>query len=276
MSRFLRFVTGLVLIGLALLIGAYVASRVTPIVNRVSVALPDWPKGQKPITLALATDIHLGNASMDRARLDRIVAQINALQPDMVLLGGDFLAEYDKPEAPARSRSIAGALARLAAPLGTVAVLGNHDYGTNPKAVATALTDVGIPVLQNQAIQRGPLVLGGLGDGYSGNARLPETLAAMATLHGARIMLAHTPAQAAQLPGDIHLLLSGHTHCGQVVLPFVGALVVPSVPRRYLCGVINDGPRTVVVSAGLGTSNLPLRVHAPPDLWLVTVGPAER
>lgn len=267
---------GLALTGIAILFGGFVASRMDPIVHRLSLTLPDWPQGQAPITLVLITDFHFGNASMDRQRLNSIVRQIDALHPDLVLLGGDFLAGYDKHAAIARSDAIAASLKGLTARLGTVAVLGNHDYGTNPRIVAQTLRRSGIIVLENQAVVRGPLVIGGLGDGYSGNARPNDTLAAMAPLHGARIMLAHTPADAFKLPTDISLLLAGHTHCGQVVLPFVGALVVPSVPRRYLCGVIRDGARTVVVSAGLGTSSLPLRVHAPPDLWLVTVGPPVR
>lgn len=276
MSRILRFVAGLVLIGLALLLGAYVASRADPIVRRTTVTLPDWPKGAPPITLALLTDIHLGNASMDRARLDRIVDQVNALKPDLVLIGGDFLADYDKPQAKARSRLIAESLARLKAPLGTVAVLGNHDYNTDPQAVTNALARIGIPVLQNTATQRGPIVIGGLGDFDTDHADVPTTIAAMAKLHGAHVVLTHSPDAPTPFPGTFRLLLAGHLHCGQIVLPLLGPVSVPVARRRYLCGVVQDGPRTVVVSGGLGTSNAPLRVHAPPDLWLVTVGPAKR
>lgn len=276
MSRILRFVAGLVLIGLALLIGSYAASRADPIVRRLTVALPDWPKGASPVTLALLTDIHLGNASMDRARLDRIVDQVNALKPDLVLLGGDFLAEYDKAKAPVRSRLVAESLARLQAPLGTVAVLGNHDYNTDPQAVTRAFARVGIPVLQNTALRRGPIVIGGLGDFDTGHADVAAMSVAMAKLRGAHVVLTHSPDAPTPLPGTIRLLLAGHLHCGQIVLPLVGPISVSAGQRRYLCGVIHDGNRTVVVSGGLGTSNAPLRVHAPPDLWLVTVGPAKR
>lgn len=276
MSRTLRFVAGVGLIGFVLLFGAYVASRADPVVRRVSVALPDWPHGARPVTLALLTDIHLGNASMDRTRLDRIVDQVNALKPDLVLLGGDFLAGYDKPDAPARSRIIAQSLARLRSPLGSVAVLGNHDYLTNPRPITHALTGVGIPVLENSAVQRGPIVIGGLGDTDSGYANVDTMTSAMARLPGARIVLSHTPDVPKPLPATVGLLLAGHLHCGQIVLPRLGPISIRPAERRYLCGVVHDGARTVVVSGGLGTSNVPLRVHAPPDLWLVTVGPAKR
>lgn len=272
----LRLLAALLLTGLAILFGSLVAARMDPVVDRATVVLPDWPRGQPPLTLALLSDIHLGNASMDRQRLDAIVDRVNALHPDLVLVGGDFLSAYDKPRAPGRIRTVAAALQRLVAPLGVVAVLGNHDSATAATVIAKTLGDGGITVLQNEATVRGPLVIGGLGDGYSGNAHLPQTLAAMAPLHGARIMLVHSPADTLKLPGDISLVLAGHTHCGQIVLPFVGALAIPSVPVRYLCGVVHDGARTTIVSGGLGTSVLPLRVHAPPDLWLVTVGPPAR
>ncbi len=70
------------------------------------------------------------------------------------------------------------------------------------------------------------------------------------------------------------LLLVGHTHCGQVALPGVGALYVPSAyGRRYACGVYRRGLATMLVSAGVGTSGLPLRAFAPPDIWLISIRP---
>ena len=83
-------------------------------------------------------------------------------------------------------------------------------------------------------------------------------------------MLAHSPDVAPDLPVDVSLLLAGHTHCGQIVLPFYGALGhVSKFGDRFGCGVVHEGSRTTIVSAGLGTSVMPLRLGAPADLWLV-------
>jgi uncharacterized protein len=97
----------------------------------------------------------------------------------------------------------------------------------------------------------------------------------MRRLPGAPLVIAHSPDVAPALGGATPVLLAGHTHCGQWVLPLVGALQVPSRYRqRYRCGVIREGVRTVVVTGGVGTSLLPMRYGAPPDVWLVRVGPA--
>lgn len=273
MSMTWRIFSGLFLLALAMLAGGYAASRAAPSVYRTSIALPAWPAGAAPVTVLLMADIHLGNASMDDDRLAGIVTQANGLRPALIVLAGDFLAGYDKREAPQRSARVAAALGRLRAPLGVIAVLGNHDYGTDPAIIGSALSRAGITVVRNEAIKRGPLVVGGVGDGYSGNAHLADTIGAMRALRGARIIVTHSPSDAVALPGDITLMLAGHTHCGQVVLPIVGALVIPSVPRRYLCGIVREGAHTAIITAGLGATGLPLRVHAPPDMWLVTLGP---
>ena len=275
MSMFIRALLGALALGAAIVIGAYVATIVDPIVIEQRIDLPDWPKGARPIRVVLLADIHLGNESMGEARLRRIVAQVNVLHPDLVAIAGDFLAGYDKPAARRRSVTLAAVLKDLNAPLGTVAVLGNHDMGTSPQVVTDALTDVGITVLQNSAVRKGPLAIGGLGDGYSGSARVEPMLAALKPLRGARITIMHSPAQVPLLPQDISLVLAGHTHCGQITLPSYGPLTLPTVPARHACGLVTEGSRRIVISGGLGTSKLPLRVGAPPDLWLLTLGPAD-
>lgn len=273
MRLVVRIALGALAFCAAVVTGAYLATVTEPIVIERSIGLPDWPRGAAPIRVALLADIHIGNASMGPNRLHRIVDQVNALRPDVVVIAGDFLAGYDKPAALSRSVQLATELARLSAPLGVVAVLGNHDMATEPHTLARGLRNAGIVVLQNTAVQRGPLVIGGLGDGYSGNAQVEPMVRAMAPLHGARIVLTHSPASVPLLPRDISLALTGHTHCGQITLPFSGPLTLPSVPARYACGLVTEGSRRTVISGGLGTSTLPFRIGAPPDLWVLTLGP---
>ena len=250
-------------------------ARADPVVRRAAIGLRDWPAGAAPIRIAVMSDIHIGSLAMDEARLARIVRQVNALHPDLVLIAGDFINGYGAAEALAMRRPLTAALSRLRAPLGVIAVPGNHDHGTSIAAVDAALTDAGVTVLANRALRRGPLAIGGVDDDYSRADDLPVTMAALRRVSGAALLLTHSPDLATKLPPDAPFLIAGHTHCGQVQLPVIGAPFVPTrVGRRYLCGLVDDHGHQVLVTAGLGTSNLPIRWRAPPDLWLLTVGPA--
>lgn len=256
------------------------ASRADPVVRMAAIGLADWPRGAPAVRVALAADIHLGNASTDPRRLARVVALVNGARPDLVLIAGDLVAGYDPAAARREGPALRAALARLRAPLGVVAVLGNHDNESDPGAVARALQGAGATVTENAAVRRGPLVIGVSGDTVSGHARLGGALNGMRRLlaagPGARLYLSHSPDIVRWLPPGPALLLAGHTHCGQIMLPLIGAPVAVSRVHgdRYRCGIVRNGNRTVVVTAGIGTSNLPLRWGAPPDLWLLTLGPA--
>lgn len=270
----MRFVLiGLAVALLGLLLWGFFEARADPIVRRAAIAMPDLPAGTPPIRVLLLSDIHAGNLAVTPARLERVVAQVNALKPDLVLIAGDFMpgeAEIDAPTATAALAPLKGLRARL----GVVAVPGNHDHWTGLGAVRTALEAADVTLLANQAMVRGPLVVAGVDDDYSRHARTGQTLAAARLLPGAKLVLTHSPDIAPQLPPDFPLLLAGHTHCGQVVIPFHGSLdPVSRYEDRYRCGIIREGARTVVVGAGIGGS-LPLRLNAPPDFWLLTLMPA--
>jgi predicted MPP superfamily phosphohydrolase len=250
----------------------YHNARADPIVRQTRIGLPNWPRGAAPIRVALFSDIHIGSAAMDGARLSRIVAQVNALKPDLVLIAGDFVNGHDPVAARAYALEFVAPLASLRAPLGVVATLGNHDMGTSPEAVTAALDRAHVTVLNNQAVQKGPVVVAGVGDVFSRHARPAATEAAMVHMVGARIMLSHSPDIAPRTPPDITLLLAGHTHCGQIVLPLLGPVSKVAMDR-YICGIVHEPGLTTIVTGGLGTSGVPLRYGAPPDLWLITLGP---
>ena len=97
------------------------------------------------------------------------------------------------------------------------------------------------------------------------------------SLTGARVVLSHSPDPFPSQPPDVDFMLAGHTHCGQIRLPLIGALSTMSAyGDRYACGPIRENGRTLIVSAGLGTSILPLRLGAVPDMWLIRLGPGRR
>lgn len=258
----------------AVIVFAFFQARAMPVVRRTTVAMRDWPAGARPIRVALVSDIHIESAAMSPARLARIVAQVNAAKPDLVMLAGDFINGEGEAEAARSAPLLPPALSRLRAPLGVIGVPGNHDWATDIGTVRAALARGGVTLLANQAVVRGPLAIGGLDDNMTNHDRMTPTLAALRALPGARIILSHSPDPAADLPADVTLLMAGHTHCGQVVLPLLGVVVNTShYGRRFLCGIVREGPRTVIIGAGVGTSDLPLRLGAVPDWWLVTLGP---
>lgn len=270
--KFLAWSVGLVAF---LFAWGYLNAHADPVVRRAEVALPDWPAREPPMRVVLLSDIHLGNSAMDARRLGRIIGQVNALKPDLVLIAGDFVAGSDHAAARVSATQLMQPLRGLRARLGTVATLGNHDERDAPDEVRLALAGAGIPLLENSATTRGPLLIGGLGDYLTGHQRIGATLRAMQLLQGAGVIMGHSPTTAPHMPQRVALVLAGHTHCGQIVLPFYGP-VLKVAPPRYMCGMVRDPGRTTIVSGGLGTSNLPLRYGAPPDLWLITLGPAAR
>jgi uncharacterized protein len=137
-------------------------------------------------------------------------------------------------------------------------------------------------VLGNEAVRRGPLAIIGVDDSFSGHDDVVAAAASWEKVGGIPLVLTHSPDAAHKLPGGLPLVLAGHTHCGQVVLPWLGPVLTrgpkqqwrPLYDPRYRCGVVREANRIVVVTAGLGSGTLPVRFGAPPDWWLVTVGPA--
>jgi predicted MPP superfamily phosphohydrolase len=273
--RFWRHLLGWAMLVAGFVVGyALLEARRDPVVRRAAVALSGWPAGARPVRVALLSDLHMRGLSMDGARLRRIVGQVNALHPDLVLIAGDFIQGRAADGAARQAPDLVAPLAALRAPLGVVAVPGNHDHWTGMPALRAALARAHVTLLENGAVARGPLAVAGFDDQYTRHAAIGRTMAALAPLPGAVVAFTHSPDLAPDLPGSVTLLLAGHTHCGQVVLPFWGPVVsVTRYGNRYLCGLVREGSRTVIVTAGLGTSDAPFRLGAPPDLWLVTLGP---
>ena len=252
----------------------YAGALAEPEIRRAAVRLEGWPEGSPAIRALLISDIHVAGPDMPPSRLEAIVETINRLDPDLVLIAGDLIS--DKGVAT-RTYSLAEAVAPLAwlkPRLGTFAVLGNHDHWRNAAEARRALEDVRVTLLDNEAMAAGPLALGGLDDAFTGHDDPDSTLAGMRRLTGAKVLLSHSPDPFPELPPDIGLMLAGHTHCGQISLPLVGPVSTMSRhDRRYACGLVRERGKTLIVGAGLGTSLLPLRIGAPPDMWLVELGP---
>jgi predicted MPP superfamily phosphohydrolase len=244
------------------------------VIDRLQLRLPGWPNWMRPLRIAFFADFHTGCHADDLARLDTIIAEAAAHHPDLVLHGGDFVNLMLFGGGRIAPRAIAARLARLDAPLGRFAVLGNHDIDYGADEVADALRAHGTTVLDDERHElrfEGVVVdLLGIPDA---RVERPAARAALAALADRpTLVLAHDPYWFFHLPAGPHLMLSGHTHGGQICLPGLGPLINMSrAPLRWTSGLVVENGRHLYVTRGLGTSGLPIRLFAPPEFAVLEV-----
>ena len=226
---------------------------------------------RRPLRIAWLTDLHHG----EFVRTPSVRAWVDAAlreAPDVVLLGGDLVDQTPGSDADAE---LFAELARLRSPLGVWAVAGNHDHGRyrGIRPFIDRLGAAGVEVLVNRGTAvRDDLYLAGLDDYRNGRPDLGATLRGRPTA-GATVLLSHNPDVLPEVPTDIGLTLSGHTHGGQVVLPGVGALTTSSrYGDRFLAGWV-EGPARGYVSRGLGVTSIPLRINCPAELTILDLTP---
>lgn len=265
---------------LAVLVGAkaWHDTMRAPVVERLVVESPALPAGSPPVTIALLSDIHVAGPDMPPERLARIVAQVNALKPDLIAIAGDLVSEKRTASHIYTAEEVIAPLGKLSAPLGVVLVPGNHDHWFGWEKLAAELARYRhITVLRNEALTTGPLVIGGVDDDFTAQADLPATMAALADRDGVPVVLTHSPDIFPNVPVDVPMVLAGHTHCGQIAWPWGGAPATMSdYGDLYACGVVRQHGKVLVTSAGLGTSLLPLRLFTHPEVWLIEIRPAQR
>ena len=242
----------------------------------------------RPLRIAALADFHACEPWMPVSRIEHIVDTTNALSPDLIVLLGDYVAGIKRfRTALVPMRDWSQALSALRAPLGTYAILGNHDWWVDGPETRDHLEKAGIPVLHNSVAdialpQGNRLWLAGLGDQlaiplgrgrFRGVDDLDGTLRQIADTASPVVLLAHEPDIFPDVPGRVDLTLSGHTHGGQVRLPFVGPPIVPSrYGQLYAYGHIVEDKRDMIVSGGLGCSMLPVRFGIPPEILLIQLG----
>ncbi len=238
-------------------------------IARPALALPRLPAAFDGTTVAFLTDIHHGPfTSLDY--VNAVVRTTLALRPDLIVLGGDYSLKEEKYIRPCFD-----ALAALKAPLGVYGVLGNHDYWHGLNETRDGFERSGIRELTNRGVwlERDGyrFRLAGVDDLWMGKVDVSAALGD-ATPEDACLILSHNPDLAEKLRDPrVGLMLSGHTHGGQVVFPG-GAPFVPShYGQKYLKGLVRAPLTSVYVSRGLGTTSAPFRVGSRPELTLVTL-----
>lgn len=241
-------------------------------VRRLSLVLPRLAPEFDGYTVVQLGDIHLDDWAKPR-RLTRLTEKVNALRPDLISLTGDFLSYSAGGATP---RSLTGALGRLRAPDGCLAVLGNHDYLADAEVVRRCLSEAGVRELANdvRTIRRGGAALhvAGVDDLMEGRSRLDLVLDRLPEA-GAAILLAHEPdfADASAATGRFDLQLSGHSHGGQVRVPLLKHLVLPPFSQRYTSGLYEVGGMLQYTNRGLGSVKLRLRFLCRPEITVLTL-----
>lgn len=251
-------------------------------VIQIDIHLPNLPAAFDGMRIAQLSDIHLDEYS-EPFFVHHAIEKINRMAPDAVFLTGDYVSDgpLGKPYAIGAAWRCAGLLRELQCRR-VYAILGNHDLMIGAREVTAALTASGIPVLVNECLPMersgGRLWLAGLDDPVKGHPN-PE-LAIPAPIRNIPnepvIVMCHAPDYADTLLAHpagkaVDLIVSGHTHGGQVRLPLVGALELPSMGRKYVEGWFRLGGMQLYVNRGIGTVGLPFRLDCPPEITLITL-----
>jgi predicted MPP superfamily phosphohydrolase len=275
--RFLR--TGMQLVGGGAAAGLGYALVLEPRWFQVThqvLPIRDLPESLHGLRIVQLTDIHHG-PWLALSYVREVIDAANSLEADLILLTGDYVHH-----SPAYIQPVAAELARLRAKIGTLAVLGNHDWWEDGPLMAAELAHAGIPTIDHdrriltperrlvRAAPRG-LAIAGVGDLWQDP---PDYRRALAGLPPAmpRLLLSHNP-DVAEEPGLVHggrrvdFMLSGHTHGGQIAIPFVGTPITPSrFGQKYAQGFVRGPVCPVFVCRGIGVSMLPLRAGVPPEI----------
>lgn len=253
-----------------------------------------WPANLRLKAVVIA-DVHACEPWMSVQRIRRICEVANELKPDVIFLLGDYQAGMRMVTAPVHPEEWGEAMSVLKAPLGVYGVLGNHDIwhgllpgikGDDGATVARTLTHASVRVLDNDAVRLTKngtnFWVAGLADQMRDWDRARRRWVGFDDLDGTLklvndsapvILLAHEPFIFPRVPNRVALTLCGHTHGGQVMLPFIGnPLLLRRIKAAYAYGHVVEDDRHMIVSAGLGTSIIPARFMRPPEIVQIDLG----
>ncbi len=264
---------------LLMIYAAFIEPRML-VVNHFSIS---HPFGQ-PLTIAVISDLHIGPYK-DQKFVQRVVDAINRELPDVVLIPGDFIFGLESDLEDLLP------LADIRAPLGTFAVLGNHDEGyysnlvgevvpheDRGEEIAEFLEQIGLTVLRNEnralSLPEGDIVIAGVDDFFTGHSTVSKALQDVPRSVFS-ILLSHNPSVILdKISLAAHLIVSGHTHGGQVRLPLVGPLVpLPiSIDQSFDHGVFQvDDDTMLAITRGAGESHARVRLFAPPEVMILKI-----
>jgi uncharacterized protein len=245
------------------------------VVRQQTITISKWPKQLNGLRIAVLSDIHAGGPFIDENKLRLIVERTNELQPELIIILGDYMSGEGHTSHRVEPDVFGPLLKDFHAPLGVYSVLGNHDWWYNGAKVRRGLEENGIKVLDNEVarIERdgSTFWLAGLADLWTRPQRIEQTIGEIPA--GETIIaLTHNPDIFPRMPPRVPLLLAGHTHGGQVQFPFIGSVIEPSnFGQRYVEGHVYENGHHLFVTTGIGTSIVPVRFGVAPEIVLLTV-----
>ena len=239
--------------------------------NHIHIALPRLSPMFHGYRLVQISDFHLGTW-LKYTDLKHAGELVNEQNPDLIVITGDFVTIKSKKF----YSDLVFALGTLHATDGVVAVLGNHDHWSDPGEIRRTLKQIGIKILSNEVFtlerREEKLHICGIDDFLVGRDQLDRVLLKLPE-DGAAILLAHEPdfADISAATGRFDLQLSGHSHGGQVILPWIGIPFLPSYATKYVSGLYRVKDMVQYTNRGLGTSELQIRVNCPPEISVFTL-----
>ena len=239
-------------------------------ITRPRIVIPGLPAALDGLTVCHVTDVHHGPyLDLDLDRVKAVIDLVLRLAADLIVITGDMVHRSPKYIDPVWEE-----LSRLRAPLGVFCVMGNHDHWEGIEHSRWAAQQAGIPELNNRGLsisRRGArLWLAGVGDLYEDEQLLDQALADIGQNEPA-ILLSHNPDFADEVTDPrVKLILAGHSHGGQIVLPLIGPPVVPC-KHKYAMGLVRTEVSQVYISRGVGMAIIPVRINCRPELPLITL-----
>lgn len=261
-------ITFLILLGLF-----HYAYNIEPnrlVTKNLDLKLENWDEALNGLRAVVVSDLHIGTNKVSLERLIEVVEEINAQNPDIVFILGDFDAtsiHYSKIPA----KDISKVLSLIKAPYGKIAVLGNHDY-VPENVVSPILAEAGIVLLEDSSVKinvNGQNVkISGSRDWWHYDVDVKKVLG---VINEPTVFLSHNPDAFADVPQEVALTLSGHTHGGEIALPIVGGLHIPSAyGKKFAKGLVRDRGKTLFVTSGIASLSR-LRTFNPPEIVVLNL-----